>query len=250
MRSGTNGATAKRREIPNGATAKQRQIPNGAKFRTARNPRHREIPNGAKSRTPTNSAYCQPALRDLSVGLRSLLARAFYRCLGFRAVRDFAPFGISRRSRLRPFAFPQNPSKTCHQRPPSGEKTSSCQRLGSDAGAYTNPHESIMPHDVVMNLTCPSRTSPRCTKNSPTRPGSMRTGGGDRRRRCASRVSAGSLRLNRARNSGRLPHDGVPPLQVLYDSRTRQEWLVDARHHCCIEVLLARTVREIRRSHV
>ena len=79
---------------------------------------------------------------------------------------------------------------------------SSCQRVGSVRGEYTNPQLSMTPQDVVMSRTCPFTTSLRLTTNSPTRPRALAFESGDARMRCASRVSSRSLARNRARNSG------------------------------------------------
>jgi hypothetical protein len=72
--------------------AKRRQIPNGAKSRTARNPRQRKIPDCAKSRTATKSGTAPPFGAFWDSALFGIWRRS-----GFRAVRDFALFGIPRR---------------------------------------------------------------------------------------------------------------------------------------------------------
>ena len=104
-----------------GARARGREIPKGAKSHTARNPIRREVPNGAKSqkadraRSPEERECLQsghqaraqfPIARTLvpkrRLGCRAVSAfrnSALFgisRRSGFRAVRDFAPFGISR----------------------------------------------------------------------------------------------------------------------------------------------------------
>src|SRR5687767_13431261 len=91
---------------PNGAKSQTARNPNGAKSQTARNPKRREIPNNAKSRTARNPRRRQTANRPKAnsrgsssrrLPFRLLSLFGISRCLGFGVVRDFAPFGISRR---------------------------------------------------------------------------------------------------------------------------------------------------------
>jgi len=67
-------------------------MPDGARCQTARNPEKREIPKSAKSQTAPNGGAV-----PLFVALRDLALSGISRCLGFRAVRHLAPFGIPRR---------------------------------------------------------------------------------------------------------------------------------------------------------
>jgi hypothetical protein len=71
-------------------------MPDGAESRTARNPEQRQMPNGAKSQTAPNGGA-----GPLFVALRDFALFGISRCLGFRAVWDSAPFGISRPSAFR-----------------------------------------------------------------------------------------------------------------------------------------------------
>jgi hypothetical protein len=56
------------------------------------------MPNGAKSQTAPNGGAV-----PLFVAVRDFALSGIPRCLGFRAVWDLAPFGISRRSAPAPF---------------------------------------------------------------------------------------------------------------------------------------------------
>ena len=108
-------------EQPKDADSQRAQRQEGAKFRRARSPIRREIPYGAKSRparnpkkriereVPKSASACSPGIRLArnSPSLEHSFLSAVWdvapcppsgipRCSGFRAVRDFAPFGISR----------------------------------------------------------------------------------------------------------------------------------------------------------
>src|SRR5678815_2066020 len=78
----------------NGQVPETAQGPNGAECRTALNPKRREIPNVARCRRARN-----PRQRQTAVPFRSLSPFGIWRCLGFGAVWDFAPFGTWRRYR-------------------------------------------------------------------------------------------------------------------------------------------------------
>ncbi|HEX5077169.1 MAG TPA: hypothetical protein VFW03_28420, partial [Gemmatimonadaceae bacterium] len=65
------------------AKGERREIPNYAKSRRARNPEGREIPKNGTSKGEKSAR---------------LSRRWVFRSSGFRVVRDFALFGISRRS--------------------------------------------------------------------------------------------------------------------------------------------------------
>jgi hypothetical protein len=72
-----------------------REMPKCAKCQNARNPEEREIPNGAESRTATNGGT--PSHDRRFSPFRILSPFGIPRSSGFRALRDSALSGISRR---------------------------------------------------------------------------------------------------------------------------------------------------------
>src|SRR5215218_3475807 len=81
-------------------------MPNGAKSRTARNAKQRGIPNNDKRRSGAKgeNGTARSGTRDgvpPSVAVRDFALFGIPRRSGFGAVRHLAPFGISRRSASR-----------------------------------------------------------------------------------------------------------------------------------------------------
>jgi len=76
-------------------------MPNGAESQTARNPEQRQMPDSAESQTATKCGTARSGERGNGippfVAVRDLAPFGISRRLGFSAVRDFAPSGISRR---------------------------------------------------------------------------------------------------------------------------------------------------------